>query len=319
MDRGNDSVQAKTLNADMQARTSCLRGQSSTPELPAHKVGDFHLRCVWQGLQSTPANQAVLVVLLESLPPVSVFLPMQSLSLDQPRYLLRRRRIRIGETAHHLAVIHDAVQDSAVEEGRRTQRKPLCGDCCNVQARPLDSRLRPRTSHAARPREAATQPIREERLVLLGNCEDALLESHELLVFVWNSRRQGCDVPVHVSVALIAPERQKIDPLGTDLKPHRLRHAVHGLLETDVLVLSEVACNLLEVCSGRHQSVPVHAGVCVEEGDGNFVLVHHVMWEARITGQDTADEARSSLRAPVVGFPVRFVPLVHVSPHDGRS
>lgn len=80
---------------------------------------------------------------------------------------------------------------------------------------------------------------RECRLAVVINIQDAALGTQraQLLLVVGNPWRQRRQVPVQVSVALLAAQAQRVHPLGRHGCGQRPGHPVHDPLEAQELRL----------------------------------------------------------------------------------
>src|SRR3954453_1471541 len=135
----------------------------------------------------------------------------------------------------------------------------------------------------------------------------------KLLLLVWNSRRQRCDVPVDVGVALHASQRQDRGAFGRNDLIDGARDPVHDRLESKVLVGSEVTNNVFDMASRRHECVATHCGVAAQERDVEAVVVEQLfVFHPGFTGHDGGDEAATGPDATLIGCDIKWTRSVIV-------
>jgi hypothetical protein len=98
-------------------------------------------------------------------------------------------------------------------------------------------------------------------------------------------------MPVHVSVPLLAPEAQHIDPLRRDGLRQRRADKVHDTLNPQVLLRREVADHVLPMLDRGNQQVAADNRISGEEGHRHLVPVDNVMLVAGHPGEHVAHEA----------------------------
>jgi hypothetical protein len=88
-------------------------------------------------------------------------------------------------------------------------------------------------SAGADTREVVTDAVRERGLLGRIEVEDPVLGHHgmKLLLLVGDARREWGDVPVHVSVTLLASETEQIYTFGRYCRGYRSRDTMHNGLQ----------------------------------------------------------------------------------------
>jgi hypothetical protein len=136
---------------------------------------------------------------------------------------------------------------------------------------------------------------RERGLVGVRDVEETVFvhESRVLLPFVRNARRERCDMPVDMCVALIAPQRQNVEPLSRYDERHGSTEPMHATLKLYVFVLGEVTHDSRAVFERCDKRVANECRVHREKTDADVVASDDQM-TVEITRDDRADEARSA-------------------------
>src|SRR5947208_15959467 len=92
-----------------------------------------------------------------------------------------------------------------------------------------------------------------ELLVALGmegkHAPNRLCQQSELLFAICQTGRLRHDMPVHVSIALLAAQAQHVQPFGRHAAPQRFADPMHPALQGHVLVLTEIARHVLDVAA----------------------------------------------------------------------
>ena len=95
-----------------------------------------------------------------------------------------------------------------------------------------------------------------------------LCQQSELLFAIRKTGRLRHDVPVHVSIALLAAQAQHVQPFGRHAAPKRFADPMHPALQGHVLVLTEIARHVLDVAADV--SLPEDAARVVRAGVEKF-------------------------------------------------
>ncbi len=101
--------------------------------------------------------------------------------------------------------------------------------------------------------------------LVIWNGKDSSFEvkSSGLLLGIGNAWRQGSQVPVYVSIALLTTERENVEPFCRNHLPERFGHPINELLKLKVLLEAKVASGLFPVRSWSDQRVAIEHRVFV--------------------------------------------------------
>jgi hypothetical protein len=111
---------------------------------------------------------------------------------------------------------------------------------------------------------------RESALLVVAHIEIPGTFEHqrpELLLFVGHARRQRHEVPVDVTIALLATETEDVDALGGQYRTERPSETVDDALNREVFLASEVVEDMFAVIDWRDQRVATLGGIPAQEGD----------------------------------------------------
>jgi hypothetical protein len=143
--------------------------------------------------------------------------------------------------------------------------------------------------------ERGSETLRKLGQFVLSEVEAGVgVECGKLLLFEGRARRERRDMPVHVSVPLLAAEAENVKPLRWHDAAHGLADAMHDLLKLKILVGAEVAGDLLAMLARCHQHVAVESRIRIEKCDRGVVLVDDVVAKIGVPGDQLADEALSA-------------------------
>ena len=98
-------------------------------------------------------------------------------------------------------------------------------------------------------------------------------------------------MPVHVPIALLAPQTKQVQPLRRHHGTHCATNPKDQLLKLEVLLEREVAHDLLAVFDWCYEHVPLQGREAIEEDDVSVVAIHDFMWRL-VRLNDSTDEAR---------------------------
>ena len=84
-------------------------------------------------------------------------------------------------------------------------------------------------------------------------------------------------MPMDMSIALLAAQRQDIHPLRLDRAPDCLAHFIDCSLKLEIFPQSEISRHLFFMYRGCNKRVPNLGGIFIQEGDELTVLVNHVI------------------------------------------
>jgi hypothetical protein len=155
--------------------------------------------------------------------------------------------------------------------------------------------------------QAAPDSPGEVRLGTVADVQDTVF-GHErviLLPVIGHSRGKRRDMPVQVSVALLAAQAQAVHPLDRHDRGHRPGNPVHDALQRQILLLAQPADPVFDVALGGDDAVAQQRRLPGQERDRARVLIDIVMGIARMPGQDRAHEARALARPLYVSHRVK--------------
>lgn len=97
-------------------------------------------------------------------------------------------------------------------------------------------------------------------------------------------------MPVHVPIALLAPQAKQVEPLRRHHGTHCATNPKDQLLKLEVLLEREVAHDLFAVLDWCYEHVPLQGREAIEEDDVSVVAIHDFMWRL-VRLNDSTDEA----------------------------
>lgn len=119
------------------------------------------------------------------------------------------------------------------------------------------------------------------------------IERLVLLLVKWDIGREWSQVPMHMTVGLLAAETQDVQAFARYEIPDHSTDPMDHTLKFNVLLLGEVSGDLLTVLPGRHDHVPIQGGVLAEECHHIVVLVDHTMKVISVPSDEFTDEANA--------------------------
>ena len=135
-------------------------------------------------------------------------------------------------------------------------------------------------------------------------------QSLQLLLLERDAKGQRSDVPMHMTVALLAAQGQDIHPFRLDCFAHGLRRSIDDTLKGKIFLEGKVARHLLFMRNRRDQRIPVKHRIFIEKNDEVIGLADDVV-AVQTTGNHFADETRILLNPLDICIEIKWFPALH--------
>jgi hypothetical protein len=140
------------------------------------------------------------------------------------------------------------------------------------------------------------------------------LEGFQLLVLKRHTNRQRSNMPMDVTVPLLAAQRQDVNPFGIDGFAHRFGRLIDSPLQSKIFFERKIACHVLLMLNGSDQRVSVENRIFVEKQDELIILLNNVI-ALQAACDHLTDKAWTVLNPIYVGIKIEGLSLIHGQVH----
>jgi hypothetical protein len=140
--------------------------------------------------------------------------------------------------------------------------------------------------------EFVSYPVYQLGRFAIGEAEVVFpIENCILLLLEGDTRRQRHQMPMDVTVGLLAAQAEDVESLRRDRSTDRFADFVDNSLQGYVLLRREVSGHLFSVASRRHKSITTDGWIFAQEGDRDVVFIDDRVCEFLVARNKPTDEA----------------------------